>query len=459
MAYRITKRATAFLLAVLFAVTLACPSFALEDPVIDKARYAYLYNIENERVLFTQNADEAIYPASMVKIMTAILAIEHMGDRWDEMISIPEAAVEASRGMATRISLKAGEEITVGDLITSIIVGGANDAALAAAILVSGSVEKFVSEMNIRAKELGANDTHFTNPTGIHDDRMTTTLADMAAISLHAYHLTRFIDASSLERYVIGPTNTSKNYRYIVNRNYFVSNTVVYDYYNPAVVGLNAGSTSQAGNVVVAIAAIEGATQLCIIAGAQSEPVYGPDPETGEEVVVKTINHAYTMAQRLLDWSFDGYDYVDILSSARIICEIPVKLSAKVDHVTLLPANGITEYMPNDIDVERDIVIDWTTTEPYLDAPVERGQVAGTLKLYYDGELLEEVDLVAQNTVDRDEWLYILRAVTDFIQTPGFIAFIITLIVLLTAYVFIISYLRGRAQQKRRRDRNITPRG
>jgi len=436
---------------------LSLPVSALEDPIIDRARYAYLYNIENERVLFTQNADELIFPASTVKIMTAILAIEHLGDRWDEYIEIPEEAVEAARGMSTKISLKAGERITVGDLISSIIVGGANDSALAAAFLISGSVEKFVNMMNDRAEEMGATHTHFTNPTGIHDDRMTTTLGDIAIMSLYAYHLSRFTDASALERYVMGPTNTSKNYRYIVNRNYFVSNTVVYDYYNPEVIGLNAGATSYAGNVVVAIAAREGITQLCIIAGGESENVMGTDPETGEEKVVKTINHAYLEAQKLLDWSFDGYDYVDILSPARIICEVPVKLSGKVDHVTLLPANGITEYMPNDIDVERDIVIDWTTTEPSLTAPVERGQIAGQLRLYYDGALLETVDLVAQNTVDRDEWLYILGMVTDFMKRPGFIAFVVTFVLLAVCYVFIVAYLRGRAQKKRKRQRNIMP--
>ena len=178
----------------------AVPAAALDDPVIERARNVYLYNIENEQLLFEKDADQLIFPASMVKIMTAILAIEYLGDRWEQTVTVPKEAVEAARGNATKINLKADEEVTIGDLISSIIVGGANDSSCAAAILVSGSIEKFIMLMNQRAEELGAVNTHFTNCTGIHDDRMKTTLEDMALIALHAYHLTRFVDASSLER-------------------------------------------------------------------------------------------------------------------------------------------------------------------------------------------------------------------------------------------------------------------
>jgi len=431
---------------------------ALEDPVIERARNVYLYNIENEQLLFKQNSDQLIFPASMVKIMTAILAIENLGERWDETVTVPSEAVEAARGNATKINLKAGEEVTVGDLISSIIVGGANDASCAAAILVSGSIDRFIKLMNDRAVELGALNTHFTNCTGIHDDRMKSTLEDMALISLHAYHLTRFIDASSLERYVMGPTNLTKGYRYIVNRNYFVSNTVVYKYYNPEVVGLNAGSTTAAGNVVVAIAAREGVTQLVMVAGGESENIYGIDPETGLEKVVDTTNYAYVEAQKLLDWSFDNYDYINVLSPAKIICEIPVRMSSKVDHVTLLPEVGIIQYMPSDINPNADIAFDWTLDEQYLTAPVERGQVVGKLKLYYDGTVLEEVNLVAQNTVDRDEWMYLMSAVLDFMKKPGFIAIVVITVLLFAGYIALVAYLRGRAQKKRRRNRNIVVR-
>ena len=436
----------------------AVPAAALDDPVIERARNVYLYNIENEQLLFEKDADQLIFPASMVKIMTAILAIEYLGDRWDETVKVPKEAVEAARGNSTKINLKADEEVTIGDLISSIIVGGANDSSCAAAILVSGSIEKFIMLMNQRAEELGAVNTHFTNCTGIHDDRMKTTLEDMALIALHAYHLTRFIDASSLERYVMGPTNLTKGYRYIVNRNYFVSNTVVYKYYNPEVVGMNAGSTSAAGNVVVAVAAREGVTQLVLVAGGESENIYGIDAETGLEKVVDTINHAYVEAQKLLDWSFDGYDYIDILSPAKIICEIPVKMSGKVDHVTLLPEVGITEYMPSDIDPNADIAFDWTLDRQYLTAPVERGQVAGRLKLYYNGTVLNEVNLVAQNTVDRDEWLYLFSTVLDFMKRPGFIAVVVIVILLFVCYVLLVAYLRERSRKKRMRNRSIVVR-
>jgi len=445
--------------AVVSALTYtAVPLCAAEEPVIERARHAYLYNIENERLLYTYNADELIFPASMVKIMTAVLAIEHLGDRWNEVVAVPEEAVQASRGQASKISLKVGEELTIGDLISSVIVGGANDSSYALAMLVSGNIDRFVNLMNQRAEELGMLNTHFTNPTGVHDDRMSTTMQDMATLCVHAYHLQRFTDASKLERYNIGATNKTRGTRYIVNKNYFVSNTVKYKYYNPEVVGMNAGFTYEAGSVVVAVAAREGVTQLCIVTGGEIENIMGVDPETGLEIVTDTTDYSYITAQNLLDWAFENYAYIDILSPARIICEIPVKMSGKADHVTLLPENGITEYMPNDIDPTHDIMLDWTLDVDYLTAPVERGQAVGELTLYYEGEVLETVRLVAQNTVDRDEGLYLFSAVMEFVTHPGFVALVCIVIFMAVVYVFAMAYLRERRRRKRKRDRQIMTR-
>ena len=114
--------------------------------------------------------------------------------------------------------------------------------------------------------------------------------------------------------------------------------------------------------------------------------------------------------------------------------------------------------MPSDIDPNADIAFDWTLDRQYLTAPVERGQVAGRLKLYYNGTVLNEVNLVAQNTVDRDEWLYLFSTVLDFMKRPGFIAVVVIVILLFVCYVLLVAYLRERSRKKRMRNRSIVVR-
>ena len=435
------RSAACFLAALLLLSCLTLPVSAEEKPVIEHAKYAYVYNIENERELFALNPDTPIYPASTVKIMTAILAIENLGSDWDRKITVPEEAVKAASG--SKISLRAGEVITVENLINSLIVGNANDSALTVAILVGGSVEHFVAMMNDRAAELGAVNTHFTNPTGIHDSRMATTLRDTAIIAMHAYRMTNFMNAAGLERYNIPATNKFKGTRYIVNKNYFVSNTVVYDYYNPLVSGMNAGNTAEAGNVVVAVAAKEGATQLIIVSGAESDENY---------------NYAYIEAQKLMDWAFDTFDYMDILSASRVICEIPVSLSAKVDHVILLPEHGITQYMPSDFDPVRDVTADWTLDSPTLEAPVARGQVCGTLRLYFEGEKIGEVNLVTQNAVDRSEWLHIMSRVKSFASRTAVRVWAVILAAVLIGYVLFMAWYREYKRSRKKKNSSYLPR-
>ncbi len=434
---------------------------AIETPMLERAKQAYVYNIENQLVMYEYNADQTIFPASMTKIMTAILAIEQLGDRWDEKIAITDDMKNAVRGQSSIMTVKVGEEFTVGELVSAVVCGGMNDAAYALAFTIGGSIDKFVKMMNDRAEELGCKNTHFTNPTGIHDDRMTTTLRDMSILALHAYHMSRFMDAARLERFVIGSTNMTKRYRYLVNKNYFVSNTVVYDYYNPEVIGMNAGGTSYAGNCVVAVAAREGITQLVMVAGGETDEIPYIAQELQEDGTildvekVRYIYNVYIEAQKLLDWSYDNYSYIDILKTSRMICEVPVDLSSKVDHVTLLPERSITEYMPNDLDPTQDIVIDWDLNTPRLEAPVERGQVVGEMTLYYDGRVLDKVNLVAQNTVDRDEWMYVLGGIREFTSQTWFRVAVVVAVVLAVIYVFAMAMLREYNRKRRKRNRVV----
>ena len=232
------------------SIGLSVPSAALEDPTVSNAKGIYLYNLENNKAVFTQNAEEQVYPTSTVKIMTGILAIENLSERLDENITVTSSMLSAVSG--NNIGLAAGEIVTIDSMIRALLVNGANDAAYVLAHTVSGSTEEFVTLMNTKAKELGAHHTHYTNPTGMHDENMYTTAEDTAQIAKYAYGLDLFMEATSSVRYSMPATNTSAA-RTLHNRNCLLS--VYYDknYYNDQARGMNAGSTPQGGHCVVCL--------------------------------------------------------------------------------------------------------------------------------------------------------------------------------------------------------------
>ena len=176
------KRLLAMALCAVAALTLLpcliSPVLAAEVPEIHEAAGAYLYNFENDAVLYEMNPDERIYPASTVKLMTGILAMEALGDTPDRTITV--TAEMLNKVVGNNMGLKAGEVVTVKDMLYGLLLNGANDAAQVLAVTVSGSVSDFVDAMNEKAQYLGAYNTFYTNPTGMHSDAMITTVSDTA---------------------------------------------------------------------------------------------------------------------------------------------------------------------------------------------------------------------------------------------------------------------------------------
>ena len=222
-----------------------------DPPEIQHAASAYLYNFENDRVLYEYNSSERVYPASTVKIMTAIVAFEKYSDNLDAEITVKQSMLDEVNG--NRIGFQAGEVVTAREMLSCMLVNSANDAAIILANAVAGSTSDFVELMNKKAAEIGAFDTYYTNPTGMHNDAMITTAKDTAIISKYAYSVPGLIDMTSTPKYVMPATNLS-DYRNIYNRNSMLSNYYSAGYYYTGTLGLNAGATSQGGYSISAVA-------------------------------------------------------------------------------------------------------------------------------------------------------------------------------------------------------------
>lgn len=413
----------------------ATPASALEAPVVEHAKSAYLYNFENDVVLFQFNEHEAVFPTASVKLMTGLVAAEALASRLDEKITVTASMMNEVKG--NNISLNIGEVVSVRDMMYALLTHCANDAAYVLAYTVAGSVDSFVSMMNAKAAALGAFETYYTNPTGMHDDRMVTSAYDTAIIAKAAYKNQLIKEIVSQKNYVMEATNMTQ-YRNIFNRNALIYTQPgsAKNYRYASATGMNAGYTTQGGYCVTATAEQDGLTYLCIVMGAE---------EVDGEL------YSYVNCMDLLDWAFKSYDYIDVLSTSSTVVELPVKLSSAVDYVTLVPETTVSVYLPTDIDFENDIKYSTNTYDDYLNAPVSSGQVCGFITVSYKDEIIASTRLVATSDVARSDFLYFMDKVRVFSKSTFFIASVITAVVLTLAYIFV----RATHNEKTRRRKAI----
>jgi D-alanyl-D-alanine carboxypeptidase (penicillin-binding protein 5/6) len=220
------------------------------------AKSALLADTETGEILWQRNPDLRCYPASLTKIMTAVLVLER--GNLDDWVTVPkEAAFTGESSMA----LKEGERVQLKDLLNAILVRSANDACVAAAIHLADSVEKFVEWMNEKAKELGMTNTHFVNPHGLHHPQHFTTARDLLTLTRYALQNPTFRSIVSQREIIISPTNKSALRRYR-NRNKLLE---LY----PGCDGVKTGYTIPAGKCLVASATRNGWQLIAIVLGSQ----------------------------------------------------------------------------------------------------------------------------------------------------------------------------------------------
>ena len=443
-------------------IIIICGAFsvmALEDPEPINARAVIVYNCESDTVLFSKNADEKIYPASTVKIMTAICAVEYYGiNGLDRQVTVTSDMIRGIGGNS--ISLRTGERVTVRDLLYAVVLTGANDAANVLACDISGSVDAFVQLMNAKAAELGMNNTVYTNPSGLHDNAMTTTASDILTLAAYAYKNNTYAEICSNAKYDMPATNIT-GVRYITNRNYFISTAVEYKYYWRLVNGMNSGSTSQAGWCLVASAASDGLNYIAVVMDADRvtkvvSPAQKIENEDGTVTEIpektETTIYSYVDATTLIKWAMDRFSYRKAVDASTMICEIPVSLGQNVDHVTLLPAEAVEIFIANDVIMSEKVSYSWELKSDTLTAPVKTGEVGGLLTVWYDGKAVAQVDLIAKNNVERSQILFIMAELKKIVSSKTFIIAAVAAVILLFVYVISVAVWRQRRIDRARRE-------
>ncbi len=243
---------------------------ALGDIVLDGEEKGGLFQLDSRAVLFSQGIYDKIYPASITKIMTSLLAIEY--GNMDDVVTIQAEDVTLEEG-SQMSGMQAGDQVTMDQLFHALMVYSANDAAMAIARHIGGTVDQFVEMMNQEAQNLGMTGTHFVNPHGLHDDNHYTTVYDIYLMLNKAFTEQKFTDTMSLSSYTLTVTaaDGSQRTRYLTATDRYLTDEVTAPD-NVTVLGGKTGTTSQAGNCLAIVSQnAYGEPFISIVVNAQNK--------------------------------------------------------------------------------------------------------------------------------------------------------------------------------------------
>ena len=334
---------------------------------------ALLMDIATGTVLYEQNAHEKLAPASVTKVMTMLLIMEAIDDRkigWDDTVTASETA--AAKG-GSQVYLKVGESMTVADMVKSIAVSSANDCACAMAEHIAGSEAGFVEKMNQRAAELGMQDTHFVNCTGLDDDPEA------------AQHLTSAYDIAIMSRELMKNHPDIQKYTTIWmdtirDGTFGLANTNKLIRFYPGATGLKTGFTANAGYCLSATAQRDGLGLIAVVMGCA------------------TSQERFGACKQLLDYGFANFALVAPQLTADN--RVPVKLGT-ADWVKAVPGEDVQLLIDKS---QRDSVTTEIKLDSEVSAPVSRGQKLGTMTVRSGQQVLTQIPMVAEEGVARLTW-------------------------------------------------------
>lgn len=377
----------------------------LEDPNI-KAKAALLVDANTGGVVYAKNEHDELYPASLTKVMTALLVLDAVDAgklTLDQLVTAQSSAFVGLSPDGSSAGVKAGETMTVKDLLYCMLVVSANEACDILAEAVSGSVGAFVEAMNVKALSLGCKNTHFVNPNGLHDSQHYTSAWDLYLITKAAMKYELFMQICDTADVVIPATNLSAP-RHLYTTNYLLSSWRVMGYRNKDAHGIKTGSTNEAGHCLISSADKGSLHFISVVLGA-------------ERVVTNNVGdvQSFSETSRLFQWGFENFNYGIVLKTDEVLKEVAVSLSRQVNYVTVHPALEVVALLPKGLTADRLERVITLTAEP-VEAPIAEGQVLGSVTLRYDGKDYATVDLLALHAVEASKLLTFWRDVQLFFQ-------------------------------------------
>ena len=347
-----------------------------------------LIDAKTGKILLQKDMNKKLYPASTTKILTAILAIENLN--LDSKLTASRSAVMAIPSGYSNAGIKIGESLSVSDLLEMFLIHSANEVGYILAEEISGNIDNFANLMNKKASELGCTNTHFTNPSGIHDVNHYSTAYDMALIAKYCMQNETFRNIVNKKSCKFSATDLYPEERYFKNTNSLLdsSNRYYYEY----AIGIKTGFTTQAKNCLIAGAKKDGIELIAVMLGAEAT-------ENGQ-------SGRYVDAKNLFDYGFENYKIMDFLKEGSQIKNIEIKNATKeTKKLNLIAKSSLSATFQTNFDISTLV----PTIEIFenINAPIAKDTVLGKVSYNIDG-IVYESDLIAENDVIKSNLLEII---------------------------------------------------
>lgn len=357
---------------ILFLFLFCIPIIKAEEveDLAPNATSAIMIEASTGEILFQKNKDEKLAPASMTKMMSMLIIMEEIEKgnlKWDEMITTSERA--SSMG-GSQIFLKAGEKMSVTDLLKGIAIASGNDAVVALAERISGSEESFVKRMNTRAKDLGLKNTNFVNSTGLTEDNHYSSAYDMSLIAKELVKHEKILEfTSTYEDYLRKDT---KSPFWLVNTNRLVR-------FKEGVDGLKTGFTKEAGYCLTATMKKDNMRLITVVMKEEDSNKRSAD------------------TSKMLDYGFNVYMVQTILDEKTTIEKQKVELGKKLT-TEIVPKESITILNKKNEEIKN---ITYKTNINKIIAPVKKGDKVGTIDIIEEGKVISTIDATVKENIEK----------------------------------------------------------
>lgn len=419
------KKLFTITLSLMMIFTSFVPVFAEGEEVNIVGQYGIVIDKDTGQVLYNKNAHDKMYPASITKILTCIVAIEMLDDL-DKTSTITQSDIDTVwETGATSADFTVGEVVTYRDMLMGAMLPSGADACRALANNTCGSQEKFVEKMNQLVKKLGLKDSHFVNTTGIHDDDHYTTAYDMAKITQYALKNKKFVEVFDRYQYTSsdGQHQWVKKVIYKSKRDHIDTSMIE---------GCKSGYTSKAQSTLSSLLNINDHHYVCVVGFSKNSDGYNHC----------TVNDTLALG----NYVKDHYSVANIIKKDTKMNSVKIK-NGQTNKVDVITEKDIEAVLPNNYNPS-DIKYKYHLKD--LTAPVKKDQKAGTMDVYYRDTKLETISLNTTQAVDESGSVVFMRKMKNVVL-PCVMAVVIILVVLLLVRKIMIKQRRKKRCQQRNR--------
>ncbi len=413
-----------FLTVCIFPLRVFCDETDTQEEQFSvSSPFAAIVNADTGTELYSKNADTPIFVAFLPRLMTCIMLVESGLDLKTEILITKE--MMATTHDKSSADLRSGDKISLYDLLKCIIVANSQEACIAVAVTLAGSVSEFVVDMNLRVRELGAENTFFTNVTGQYSSttKQLTTAHDIVKIASHALTLD-YIEDISNNRYVEITVNGVK--QSLFTRNSLIDKNS--SYYCKKASGLAISGNTTTGFALVSVAIDKTMRIIC----------FALNYESAAEL--------YAELTDMVSFSLEEYSYRVLVQKNAPVLEIPVIFGKERDTVMLVAETTVSASMPSsvpDSSIQTDLVV-----PDSIEAPIVKGTVLGTVTYSFEGRVYGTTNLIAQTEISRDLIASYSSAINELFANKYVWAAIITVIMVIIFYSVVL-YIMNRKKMKR----------